>query len=63
MILFLRCGSRETIGFVDAIIVSLSFRGELDLVEIIESVMHGFYETWLLMTCGRTMIAIRHLLK
>ncbi len=63
MILFLRYGSRETIWFMDPIVVPLSFRCELDLVEIIEPVMHSLEKTWLLMACGRAMIAIRHLFK
>ena len=58
MILFLGYGSRETIRLMDAIILSLRFRGELDLVKIIEPVMHGLEKTRLLMGCGRTMIAI-----
>jgi len=58
MILLLGYRSRETIRLVDAIILPLRFRGELDLVKIIEPVMHGLKKTRLLMGCGRTMIAI-----
>jgi len=58
MILLLGYRSRETIRLVDAVILPLRFRGELDLVKIIEPVMHSLKKTRLLMGCGRTMITI-----